>query len=59
MYQFNQRLIDICRSKKVTCINLELPHSSDAFYDDCHFNENGADLVANQLFQYLNRIEVQ
>jgi lysophospholipase L1-like esterase len=53
MKQFNNTLLKICNEQNVLSINLadQLPKSTEVFYDDCHFNENGAQLVANVLSQ--------
>lgn len=48
MRQFNDTLRHVCASRRVECIDLAatLPRDDSVFYDDCHFNENGARLLA-------------
>ncbi|MCO6359825.1 SGNH/GDSL hydrolase family protein [Roseivirga pacifica] len=57
MKQFNNTLLKICNEQNVPSINLadQLPKSTEVFYDDCHFNENGAQLVADVLSQVFKR----
>ena len=52
---YNKALIDVCKSRNLECIELDkmIPKDVSAFYDDVHFNENGAKLVANAIFVYL------
>jgi hypothetical protein len=54
---FNRRLLDLCRSMELECIDLAslVPKDTTSFYDDMHFNEAGADRVAVSIFEYLNR----
>jgi lysophospholipase L1-like esterase len=49
MTLFNQALIDVCKSEAVPCFQLHLSKSTEAFYDDCHFNESGAKATAEQI----------
>ncbi len=53
---FNQELIQTCRADSVEVFDLaaEIPRSSEFFYDTMHFNEKGADLVAQKLAAYLS-----
>lgn len=39
----------------IFCLDLEkkIPKSLDYFYDDMHFNEKGAELVAEQFVEYI------
>ena len=55
MKQFNQRMMDVCRREGVECVDLAslLPRSPQVFYDDCHFNEPGAQKVADELARVL------
>lgn len=52
---FNQELIHTCHEDSVEVFDLaaEIPHSSDYFYDTMHFNEKGAELVAEKISDYL------
>jgi len=48
MYEFNRALLQVCRSFHLECYDLAaaIPKNESAFFDDCHFNENGARLAA-------------
>lgn len=48
---YNQRTRDVCKREKVRYVDLAklLPKSTEVFYDDLHFNESGARLVARRL----------
>jgi len=50
---FNRELISSCRVDSVEVFDLaaEIPHSGDYFYDTMHFNEKGAELVAEKDFR--------
>ena len=52
---YNKELLAICEREMAECFDLAsaVPHSSDYFYDVGHFNEKGAQLVADQVSQYL------
>jgi len=52
---FNQKLLNICESEGIACFDLasEVPHSSDYFYDDYHFNELGAEFVAEKIYSQI------
>jgi len=49
---YNNFLIDFARKRghKICDLAHEFKPSYQIFYDDCHFNENGAENVANYLF---------
>ena len=53
---FNQELIQTCHADSVEVFDLAavIPRSSEFFYDTMHFNEKGADLVAEKLAAYLS-----
>lgn len=55
---FNRELITVCREQKVACYDLasKIPHSSEMFYDHCHFTEIGARLVAKHVSRALSGI---
>ena len=55
MDAYNRTLLDVCREKSLECYDLarEIPKDTSAFYDDVHFNEAGARMVAQHLAQYL------
>lgn len=52
---FNQELVRTCNAESTEVFNLasEIPHSSDLFYDTMHFNEKGAEIVAEKISGYL------
>ncbi len=52
---FNQELVTACHEDSVEVFDLaaEIPHSGEFFYDTMHFNEKGADLVAEKISGYL------
>lgn len=54
MEVFNAKLKDICNQNNISFIDLDLPKTTDSFYDDFHFNESGARLVSNQIYQFLS-----
>jgi len=47
MAAFNKRLFEVCKSNKITCLQLSQP--TEIFYDDVHFNELGAELISDQI----------
>jgi hypothetical protein len=51
MERYNETLLDVCRRRGIECINLasRLEKNTTIFYDDCHFNESGARMVAEIL----------
>ena len=51
MSLFNEALLTVCRINSLECYDLAsaIPKDTTAFYDDCHFNEGGARLVAQFL----------
>jgi lysophospholipase L1-like esterase len=54
MKQYNNRLLNICQLRKVECIDLTvLDKDTTVFYDDVHFNESGAQKVANMLASHM------
>jgi len=58
MEQYNQALLHTCREQGMSCFDLAaaIPHSAEMFYDDCHFNENGARKVAEFMTQSLAKL---
>ena len=54
---YNLRLISICRELGVACFDLasEIPHGEECFYDTAHFNEHGAELVAEKVAEFFER----
>jgi len=55
MKLYNAKLLQLCRQLHIECIDLAsmLPQNSQVFYDDCHFTELGAELVADIVVEYL------
>lgn len=55
MRLYNETLLKTCRERGVECFDLAavVPKDTSAFYDDCHFNENGARLVAESIAGYM------
>lgn len=60
MEMYNQMLLSLCNSRKIYCLDLAplTPKDSSAFYDDVHFNEQGARIVAEELTQFLINKEI-
>ena len=56
MNAYNQTLLDTCAQSGLECYDLAsfVPKDTSALFDDCHFNENGARLVAHLLALYLH-----
>ena len=54
---YNQCLKIFCTGKQIQFVDLaaQLPRDTSVFYDDCHFNENGAKQVARIISQQLVR----
>ena len=52
---FNDRLLRICRDRRVACFDLAaaIPHEQTYFYDSVHFNEAGSVRVAERLSDFL------
>ena len=52
---YNDRLRQVCATAHVECLDLarDLPRDDSVFYDDAHFNENGARLVAERIKAFL------
>ncbi|WP_299887496.1 GDSL-type esterase/lipase family protein [uncultured Lacinutrix sp.] len=50
---FNKRLIKVCIQTNTEYIDLQLPKNQTIFYDDMHFNESGAEIVAEKVYQFL------
>jgi len=55
MALYNDTLTDVCRARGVECVDIAsaLPRTSEVFYDDAHYTELGASLVADRSSQYL------
>lgn len=55
---FNKKLIEVCKKENSLYIDLAeyIPNNLDSFYDDCHFNENGAFLVSDVIAENLKKM---
>lgn len=56
MRLYNDKLVSTCRQFDVEYIDLasRVPQTTQVFYDDCHFTEFGAGLVADIVVDYLD-----
>lgn len=56
MEMYNTALRAFCNSNHIRCIDVTrlIPRDTSVFYDDCHFNENGARLFARYLANELS-----
>lgn len=52
---YNQELLDVCQEEEVECFDLAsvIPRSSLYFYDSAHFTEKGAELVAEEVAEFM------
>jgi lysophospholipase L1-like esterase len=52
---YNQVMLDMCKEGNAECLDLAstLPKDNSVFYDDVHFTEVGARLVAEEIATYL------
>jgi hypothetical protein len=55
MARYNQVTLDVCRTRGMECIDLaaKLPKDLSVFYDDEHFNDRGARMVAEIVSDHL------
>jgi lysophospholipase L1-like esterase len=55
MDRYNTALLNICEHREVECLDLAalLPKDRSVFYDDAHFTEKGARLVAERIAAFL------
>ncbi len=55
---FNSRLKEVCTKNNLFFIDLAgvTPKSGEIFYDDCHFNNNGALFVGRFIAEELRRL---
>ena len=42
-----------CKANNIKVIDMQLPKNDTIFYDDMHFNEEGAEVVAEKIYQFL------
>ena len=56
---YNDFLIEFSKNNSIECIDTSNLFSKKSnmypFYDDCHFNEEGANAMANLIFEYFNK----
>lgn len=52
---YNQVLLDVCAEDRLECLDLaaQIPKNTTVFYDDSHYHNEGARLVADLLVEYL------
>ncbi|MHA7057568.1 SGNH/GDSL hydrolase family protein [Aquimarina sp. M1] len=50
---FNKRLMTVGTKYNIPVIDLQLPKNQTIFYDDMHFNESGAEVVAEKVYSFL------
>lgn len=55
MAAYNRALLEVCEQNGLECYDLAsvVPQDTTSFYDDAHFNEQGARFVAAELAHYL------
>lgn len=55
MRRYNARLLRLCRDRGVECVDIaqQLPRTTDVFWDDLHFTEEGSRQVAQLLADHL------
>jgi hypothetical protein len=55
MDAYNQALLDLCNQNNMECYDLaaSIPKDASAFYDDDHFNDSGARMVARFISDHL------
>ncbi|MFT5251173.1 MAG: lysophospholipase L1-like esterase [Flavobacteriales bacterium] len=53
---FNERLKTVCDQNNISYLDLNIPKTTESFYDDFHFNESGAELTSGQLSTFLKTI---
>lgn len=61
MNEFNEALLEVCRKHELECFDLAfaIPKDTTAFYDDWHFNEHGARLVARFVADRLGKTALE
>ena len=59
MTLYNDALVEVCEKRGVECVDMAsaLPRTVKVFYDDAHFTELGAAMVADRLAEYLRSTE--
>jgi lysophospholipase L1-like esterase len=61
MERYNQAMRDLAARAGIELVDLaaKLPKTTDVFYDDCHFNENGALMVAAAVAEQVRTRELR
>src|SRR5262249_35170361 len=56
---YNQELLHVCAARMIDCIDFaaKVPRTTEVFYDDAHYTEKGAELVARVITEHLARRE--
>ncbi|HWA55706.1 MAG TPA: SGNH/GDSL hydrolase family protein [Gemmatimonadales bacterium] len=59
MDRYNAALLEVCGRRQLPCLDLAaaIPHETRWFYDDVHYTEAGARLVARQIAAHLAAID--
>ena len=54
---YNERLLSVCSGRHIQVIDIDsqLPHNLSVFYDDCHFNIEGARQLGNIVYQSVSK----
>ncbi len=55
MNDWNAALLEVCAERRLECFDLatRIPKTTEAFYDDSHSTDQGAEMYAKQLTDYL------
>ena len=58
MARFNETVLQVCRARGLDCVDAAslIPRDTTAMYDDVHFNEHGAQLVADALAEHFRAL---
>ena len=58
MLAYNQTLIEVCKEEGVPYIDIAsiLPKDKSVFYDDCHFNISGCEMVSEIVFEKIIKL---
>lgn len=58
--KFNQITLQVCKNRQIECIDLasKLPKDTTIFFDDVHFNENGAKEVSKIIYDYFQKSQL-
>lgn len=61
LQEYNRNLLELCQTENVECFDLAgvVPHGDGCFYDLVHFNDAGAEVVANEVASFLEEANVR